>query len=179
MFGTFVKILAKAKPHVKETMEAEVFEQSLLMLQTKAGNPKAKPMYHEAVIKYALSLLGQVNKKTYESLAQILALPLHRHARKLKKKLVDAEGVALDGPRRRMNRQMREVAIKNKWMKKYGFLDIILVFNSMVMRGSMILSTAASTRNRLIGVDLSQGHSAIESEFNGKAFLLGNLCVIL
>jgi hypothetical protein len=72
--GTFVKILAKAKPHVKETMEAEVFEQSLLMLQTKAGNPKAKPMYHEAVIKYALSLLGQVNKKTYESLAQILAL---------------------------------------------------------------------------------------------------------
>ncbi len=71
-----------------------------------------------------------------------------------------------------MNRQMREVAIKNKWMKKYGFLDIILSFDSMVMRGSMILSTAASTRNRLIGVDLSQGHSAIESEFKAAVLKL-------
>jgi hypothetical protein len=129
-------------------------------------------MYHEAVRKYALSLLGQVNKKTYESLAQILALPSHRHARKLKKKLVNAEGVAIDGPHRRMNRQLREVAIKNKWMKKYGFLDIILSFDSMVMHGSMILSMAASTHNCLIGVDLSQGHSAIESELKAAVLKL-------
>jgi hypothetical protein len=152
-------------------MEAEVFEQSLLMLQTKAGNPKAKPMYHEAVIKCALSLLGQVNKKTYESRAQIIALPLHRHAQKLKK-LIIAEGVAVDSLCRRMNRQMREVTIKNKWMKKYGFLDIILSFDSMVMHGSMILSTAANTRNHLIGVDLSQGHSVIESEFKAAVLKL-------
>lgn len=129
--GTFASIIEKALPHAKDTMEAEVFRQSLLMLRTKAGKPKARPMYHDAVIKYALSLLSQVNKKTYESLAQILALPTHRHARKLKKQLVDAEGVAVDGPRRRMNRQMREVAIENKWMRKQGFLDIGLSFDSM------------------------------------------------
>ena len=44
-------------------------------------------------------------------------------------------------------------------------LDIIVSFDSMKMRGSMVLSTEKKTRNRLIGVDLSEGHSAIEAEF--------------
>lgn len=60
---------------------------------------------------------------------------------------------------------LQEVAIKNKWMKRKVFLDVILSFDSMVMCGSMILSTKESTRNCLIGIDLTQGHSAIKNEF--------------
>jgi hypothetical protein len=94
------KIIKEAMPHVEDSLEKEVLAQSLLMLHNKSENGKAKPQYHDSVLKYSLSLLGKVNKQTYDSLAEILFLATHRQARRLKKKLVDSEGVAEDGPRK-------------------------------------------------------------------------------
>ena len=43
---------------------------------------------------------------------------------------------------------MAEIAVERGWMTLTKYLDIIVSFDSMKMRGSMVLSTEKKTGNR-------------------------------
>jgi hypothetical protein len=143
-----------AKKFGKDSDEYIVFQEMFCMSQ----DPK-QPRYHEATFRFALSLIAKMDIGTYEKIRKVLFLPSHRHMIQIRNDLVGGDECLSDGPRRAVIKYMAELAKEKGWAGHN--LDIILSFDSMVMRGEMILSNHS---NRIIGVVMGD-ESAIQKEF--------------
>jgi hypothetical protein len=157
---TIGHILEKVFPHAekefgKTSTQMIVFRESISMLANgnKKGN-KQGVQYHDVVLKYTLSLLSYVDKATYEELQKLMMLPAHHHVRRLKGDLVDGENGLEDGPRRTIMRQMKKVAEEENWDADPN--DIVIAFDSMIIRSQMLLSSKKGSRNKLIGAEMTE-----------------------
>jgi hypothetical protein len=154
-----------AKDLGEDSMEYAVFQESIKMLG-KRGSKGAR--YNDTVIEYALVLLKKSKKEAYDSIAKILHLPSRRHLGRIQDRLVGKSG---DGPQRVVIREYRDLMEDRvtsagiPWSKVPGAMDVVLSFDSMYIRGKMLLSSSKSSRNKIIGVVVHDQPNVVRDEF--------------
>jgi hypothetical protein len=160
------QILEAVAPYIdktfgKDSERAIIWREALRQLVKPEGEG---PMYHDIVLKYALSKLPKFSKATYESVQKLLFLPSRRHAQRISQKLVSGDEGLEDGPRNTACKTMKRVAKENGWTD--DALDMVVTFDGMIMRGCLLLSGKKETKNKLVGCHLRESDSVIEKCFD-------------
>jgi hypothetical protein len=120
------------------------------------------PRYSDPIMKMAMSLVPRTSKSVFDNLQKLFLLPTRRHTQNKRDDQLSGGAKMEDGPRvttiRRFKEHSKLVGLKG------DALDVIVSFDGMVIRNSAILSNKKETKNKLIGVHLTD--PAIEHLFD-------------